>query len=147
MRHNVEEELSQTARELKLLRMEHRELADLRELVFNQENDVSGNLPAEISYPYLTQKRTVIFGGHENFLKFIRPKFPDIKFVDTINYGFDPAIVKNADVVWVQTNCIAHAQYGNIVKITRRYGIQLRYFVYASVEKCAEQVVREDQKR
>ena len=147
MRHNVEEELSKTARELKLLRMEHRELADLRELVFNQENEVYENLSAEISYPYQTQKRTVIFGGHETFLKFIRPKFPDIKFVDTINYGFDPAIVKNADVVWVQTNCIAHAQYGNIVKITRKYGIQLRYFVYSSVEKCAEQIVKEDQKR
>lgn len=143
---DADAERAKTERELKTLRMEHRELADLRELVFNRENKVHEAPAKEISYPYETRKRTVVFGGHDTFLKAIRPLLPTVKFVDTQIYSFNPEIVRNADVVWIQNNCISHSQYGNIVKITRQYGIQLRYFAYASAEKCAEQLVTEDQK-
>ena len=100
----------------------------------------------KISYPYSTKKRTVVFGGHDSFLRAIKPMLPEVKFVDTDQYGFAPEIVRNADVVWVQTNCISHSQYNNITRLTRQYGIQLRYFGYASAEKCAEQLVTEDEK-
>lgn len=137
--------------ELKALRMEHRELADLRELVFNsemteEERARREKVKEEMTYPYETRKRTVIFGGHETWLKAIRPMLPGVKFVDLGNYAFNPDIVRNADVVWVQNNCISHTQYGNIVKMTRQLGIQLRYFAFGSAEKCAEQLVVEDRK-
>ena len=137
--------------ELKALRREHRELADLRELVFNRE--LAPEIQArrektekQYEYPYITKKRTVIFGGHEGFLKTIKPMLPEAKFVDTENYGFNPEIVRNADVIWVQTNCISHSQYNNITRIARQHGIQIRYFAYASAEKCAEQLVEWDRK-
>ena len=137
--------------ELKTLRMEHRELSDLRELVFNsalpeEERDRRERVREEIAYPYQTRKRTVIFGGSEAWLKAIRPMFPGVRFVDPDNYVFNPDIVRNADVVWIQNNCISHTQFGKIVGITRRLGIQLRYFCFAGAEKCAEQLVTEDQK-
>ena len=136
-------------RELKTLRLEHRELADLRTLVFNQQSTDPTRLEKttqQISYPYSTKKRTVVFGGHDSFLRAFKPLLPDVKFVDTEQYGFAPEIVRNADVVWVQTNCISHSQYNNITRVVRQYGIQLRYFGYASAEKCAEQLVMEDRK-
>lgn len=137
--------------ELKALRMEHRELADLRELVFNRELEPDVLARREktekrYEYPYITRKRTVVFGGHESFLNAIKPMLPEARFVDPDNYGFNPEIVRNADVVWVQTNCISHSQYNNITRIARRHGIQLRYFAYASAEKCAEQLVEWDRK-
>ena len=137
--------------ELKPLRMEHRELADLRELVFNRELAPDAQVRREkvekkYSYPYATKKRTVIFGGHDTFLKAIRPMLPEVRFVDPENYSFNPEIVRNADVVWVQTNCISHSQYNNITRVARQHGIQLRYFAYASAEKCAEQLVAWDRK-
>lgn len=146
MRHSAEDEISKVSNELKTLRMEHRELADLRELVFNRENEVREEASGEISFPYEPKKRTVIFGGHDTFLKALRQMLTTVKYVETEKYGFDPSIVRNADVVWIQTNCISHSQYGNILKLTRQHSIQLRYFAYASAEKCAEQVVEEDQK-
>lgn len=145
-RRDMDTERAKTEHELITLRMEHRELADLRELVFNQENEVREKATREIKYPYETRKRTVVFGGHDTFLKAFRPMLPTVKYVDTAIYSFSPEIVRNADVVWIQNNCISHSQYGNIVRLTRQYGIQLRYFAYASAEKCAEQLVIEDQK-
>ncbi len=128
-------------RELRVLRMEHRELADLRTLVFNQElnqperPEKNGK---QYSYPYETRKRTVIFGGHDSFLKAIKPMLPTVRFVDAGNQTFDPDIVRNADVVWVQNNCIGHSQYWNIARNCRQAGVQMRYFGFASAEKCAE---------
>lgn len=133
------------------MRMEHRELADLREVVFNRELPTDAltrreKTKKQYEYPYVTKKRTVIFGGHESFLHAMKPMLPEAKFVDTDNYGFNPEIVRNADVVWIQTNCISHSQYNNITRVARLHGIQLRYFAYASAEKCAEQLVDWDMK-
>ncbi len=136
-------------RELKTLRHEHRELADLRELVFNQQSADQDRLEKpekNYSYPYKTKKRTVIFGGHDSFLRAIRPMLPEVKFVDVDHYGFDPQIIRNAETVWVQTNCMSHSQYGNITRLTRQYDVQLRYFGFASAEKCAEQLIDWDLK-
>ena len=87
----------------------------------------------------------VVFGGHRTFLKELRKRMPELKYVNISNYGFNVDIVRNADVVWVQTNCISHTQYSRILKAVRTHNIQLRYFSCASARKCAEQIVREDQ--
>ena len=126
--------------------MEHCELVDLQELVINRDTDVKEVPEQIISFPYYTKKRTVIFGGHDTFLKEIRKRLPEVKYVNISNYGFNVDIVRNADVVWVQTNCISHTQYARILKAVRTYGIQLRYFSCASARKCAEQIVEEDRK-
>ena len=147
-----QEQLNEKTRyehELKSLRREHRELADLREIVFNQNADSDAQARREIleksySYPYSTRKRTVIFGGHDSWLKVIKPMLPDVKFVDADQYAFNQDLIRNADVVWIQTNCMAHAQFSNIIGKVRLYGVQLRYFGYSSAEKCAEQLVTED---
>lgn len=55
-------------------------------------------------------------------------------------------IIRNADVVWIQNNCISHPQYWSIVKNCKLAGVQMRYFAFASAEKCAEQLVDWDQK-
>ena len=134
-------------KELKTLRQEHRELADLREIVFNKErSEPEEKTGSQITFPYELKKRTIIFGGHDSFLKTLKKLIPDAKYVDPGNYTFSPEIIRNADVVWVQNNCISHTQYGRVLDITRRYGIQLRYFTYASAEKSAEQIAEADRK-
>ena len=35
--------------------------------------------------------------------------------MDTENVSFSPEIIRHADVVWIQNNCISHSQYWNIV--------------------------------
>lgn len=143
---SADAERAKYERELKTLRMEHRELADLRTLVFNQENEVREKPVENYSYPYETRKRTVVFGGHDTFLKAIKPMLPTVKYVDSSNLSFNPEIIRNADVVWIQNNCMSHSQFWSVVKHSKVSGVQLRYFGFASAEKCAEQLVTEDQK-
>ena len=149
-RQEAAREQAESERELKKLRMEHRELADLRQLVFNIQTlaDDGDGVKTEniVAYPYETQRRTVVFGGHDSFLKVIKPLLPTVRFVDTENVSFNPEIIRHADVVWIQNNCISHPQYWNIVKYCKLAGVQLRYFAFASAEKCAEQLATEDQK-
>ena len=68
----------------------------------------------------------------------IEPKMVDI--------AFNPEIIRNEDVVWIQNNCISHPQYWAIVRNCKQAGVQMRYFGFASAEKCAEQLVTEDLK-
>ena len=147
-KHRTEQEKAE--KEIRALRMEHRELADLRELVFNQSRDgknISRKTGPEIEFPYTPKLRTVVFGGHDSFLREIRQKLPDITYVSTRLYNFDPNIIRNADVVWIQNNAISHPQYWRVIRISKIYGVQIRYFAYASAEKCAVQLVTEDSKR
>ena len=131
--------------ELKALRREHRELSDLRTILFNQENETEEQQKdSGISFPYTTAKRTVVFGGHESFLKVIRPMLPEVRFVDPSNLSFDGLLLRNTEVIWIQNNCISHSQYWRAINYARQHGIQVRYFAYASAEKCAEQLAVED---
>lgn len=145
-RRTAGEKLSAAESELRSLRMEHRELEDLRELLFNQENHVREVVDEKITFPAEVRKRTVVFGGHDSFLREIKQKLPNVRFVDVDKIAFSPELIRNAEVVWIQNNCIGHSQFNNIARQARQYGVQMRYFAWASAEKCAEQVVKEDAK-
>ena len=145
--------LSRENRELKdqLEKMEagagelRQELADLREVVFHQQGEVEEEKAEEskISFPYHTSRRLVAFGGHDSWLREIKFKLPDVRFMsDDIS---SPEIIKRADVVWIQTNCIGHKSYNIIIDLARKYSRKVRYFAYASATKCAEQVVEEEE--
>ena len=74
-------------------------------------------------------------------MKAIKPMLPNVRFIDSSYMTFSPELVRNSDIVWVQTNCISHPMFWNVVKYAKQYakqyGVQLRYFLYASAEKCA----------
>ena len=151
LRHETDDQILKYERELKALRMEHRELSDLREIFFKSNMSSTDKLSlekteCEYTYPYKPRKRTIIFGGHESWLKALRPLIPEVKFVDIQKYAFNPEIIKNAEVVWIQNNCISHAQYYRIVRICRIASVQLRYFAYEGAMKCAEQLIEWDSK-
>ena len=123
------------------------ELADLRELVFNQQNgEYEKDTPdTTIAFPYETRHRIVVFGGHDSWLRKIRQKLPAVRFVDR-EASPNADLIRNADVIWIQANSLAHKHYYKIIDIVRKYNKPIRYFAYASATKCAEQVVAEDRK-
>lgn len=68
-------------------RLNTRELADLRKVVFNREEaedttvDTTEVIDSKV-YPYTIQKSTVVFGGHETWIKALKPLLKgDIKFI------------------------------------------------------------------
>lgn len=124
---------------------ERQELIDLRELVFYQ---TSGQEPEPeaaqgIQFPYQVRQRTVVFGGSDNWLKAIRPLLPGVNFVrrDT---SPNADMIRRADVVWVQTNYIAHSYYYKVAEIARNSDVPIRYFTCTNAVRCAERLAAAD---
>ncbi len=124
---------------------EAQELNDLRELVFNrstvQSEHRAPNVP--ISFPYVTNRRVIVFGGHDSWSKEMKPKFPDVRFIDRDMLP-NPDLIRKADMVWIQPNALSHAHYYKIIDEARKYNIRVRYFSYASPMKCAVQIIQDD---
>ncbi len=120
-------------------------MADLREYVFNQTREDAEKTERTIEYPYLTKHKIVVVGGHETFLKAIIPKLPNVRFIHRDELE-DASVIRNADVVWFQTNSVPHKQFYRVIDTARKHHIPVRYLAYASAEKCAEQIVTEDER-
>lgn len=125
------------------IELQEKELSDLREAVYLLENDKSGEVPADesIRYPYATPGKIVSFGGHDTWLKEMRRKLPNVIFVGPDSLP-NIDLIRNADAVWLQINCLSHSDFFRIIKIVRQNGIPLRYFSFAGSEKCAEQLIK-----
>ena len=153
--HNAEKTATEAKKQLEhqktVFEAEHRELADLREIIFNKDEFESFDNAADESvddskYPYTIQKSTVVFGGHETWLKSMKPLFKgDIKFIAK-EMKIDVSLVRYADVIWVQSNAIPHRSYYSIVNTARKLGKPIRYFTNASAVKCAEKIVENDKR-
>ena len=151
--HDAEKTSREARQELLSVRshaeLDRRELADLRELVFNLDHEAGKEETAETAdaaqFPYEVQKETVVFGGHDSWLKVIRPMLTGrIRFVDR-DLVFDVNVVRNADVIWIQPNAISHSQFYRIADVARQYDKPVRYFTNASAAKSAVQLMKADQ--
>jgi len=67
----------------------------------------------------------------------------NIRFIDK-DLNFDVNVIRNADLVWVQTNAISHPQYYKITDAARQCKKPVRYFTHASATKGALQIVNAD---
>lgn len=125
--------------------LERQELTDLRELVFHLQEDVYEDEVEEtsIKFPYYNHQRIVVFGGHDSWAREIKPRLPDVRFIDRDMIP-NAEMIRRADIVWIQANAISHAYYYKILDETRKYNIPVRYFSYASALKCAEQLAEQD---
>ncbi|MGN1137498.1 MAG: hypothetical protein ACI4SF_14920, partial [Oscillospiraceae bacterium] len=77
------------------------------------------------------------------WLKAIKPMLPNVKFIDPYTKP-DANLIRHADVVWMQTNAMPHSFYGKIMEIVRQRKIPVKYFAYASADKCAKQLAEDD---
>lgn len=121
-----------------------KELAELRSVLFrlNQEQETDKpDEPSNIEFPYTVAHNTVVFGGHDTWLNKIRPMLPNVRFY--INIPSDD-LIRNADVIWIQPNAIAHRKFYKIIDIVRANDIPIKYCAYALSYKCAVDVVEFD---
>lgn len=152
-RHKHSSELRRMEKELERAQQEHRELADLRELVFNgfldDQTDVAD--PAEkqdggegFKFPYETKKRVVALGGNDSFQKALKEHLPNVRAIAHSSLSVSPDIVRNADVVWIQWRGFRHSRFWQVSNIARQYGIQVRFFIFSNARKCALRVAEDD---
>ena len=124
---------------------QRQELSDLRELIYQQANEHSDEYEQakdeEIEFPYETAKRIAVFGGHDSWLKVIRPMLPRVTFIPRGQLPNED-LIRSQDAVWIQANAIAHKDFYKIVNVTRANHIPVYYFGFASAKKCAMQIVK-----
>lgn len=127
------------------IKADRQELAALREIVFTQENVDASDDSVSVALPHEVTKRLVVYGGHETWRKAMNEYLSgDIRYMDKDQAIIDRTVIRNADVVWIQSNAISHRQYYAIIDEVRKIGVPVRYFLYASARKCAEQVVLDE---
>ena len=125
---------------------ERQELISLRELIYRQANENGiEDVPDQggIELPYTSQRRIVVFSGHDTWLKAIRPMLPNVTFVPK-EKNPNANMIRAAETVWIQPNALSHANYYKIINIVRQNQIPVYYFGYASAQKCALQLAKFD---
>lgn len=123
---------------LNLLRTE---LHDLRTIAFQQQNSIEETrVDAQIFFPQLVTKPIISFGGHVSRLNRIRTLLANVRFISPDTQPNED-LLRNANEVWIQPNCLSHADFYKIINVVRSQHIPVRYFSYSSAEKCAEQLV------
>lgn len=123
---------------------DRRELAALREMLFLRENADSAGGAVSFSLPCEVKRRLVVYGGHETWRKAMKGYLTgDIRYMDKEQAIIDRSVIRNADMVWIQSNALSHRQYYAVIDEVRKTGVPVKYFLHASARKCAEQVVRE----
>lgn len=86
------------------------------------------------------KKKICIFGGHDTWVKALRGKITNAKFIRCGDlHSLD--VIRNADEIWIQTNAISHSLYGKVLDAARLNNKEVRYFNYAGVGKCTEQIM------
>ena len=121
---------------------QRKELADLREKIFllTHEDITEESNNTVVEYPYKVPFKIVSFGGHASWINEMKKKLPNVEFVPPdVLPNID--LIRGADEVWIQTNCISHRDYYRIINTLKNNDKQIRYFVYNGVGKCAEQIV------
>lgn len=125
---------------------ERMELSQLREVLYRLKSseEQPEQLPdTTIELPWQVTRRVLIFGGHETWLKAIRPLLPGARFFEPDSLP-DLGVLKSADAVWIQSNALSHKFFYRVIHSARKENIPVRYFGYASARKCAEQLVMDE---
>ena len=122
--------------------IQSKELSDLRELVYllNSDDVQEEHTDHTIKYPFKTEQKIISFGGHVSWINELKKKFPDVVFISP-EMQPNTELIRNADTVWIQTNCIGHSDFYLIINTAKNAGIPIRYYSYSSADKCAEQLV------
>ena len=133
------ERLSQYEQELK---ESNTELAELRSMI-HPASETQEKERLKVQFPYSAKSRAVIVGGHETWAKAIKPLLKNVRFID-LHEQPNASLIANAEVVWIQSNAIAHKHYYKVMDIARKNNIKVCYFQFASAEKCAEQFAMDE---
>ena len=116
------------------------ELAELRETIYNIQNSTDLELEVqndEPHFPYRSKRRIIIVGGHERWISAMKQYIPNALYINPSSLNFDVSLIKNADVLWLQTKAMPHSLYYKVIDKVRSSKITIKYFTFPSAKKCA----------
>lgn len=107
--------LSKLERELEQSKTNNKELFELRNYIFNNQEDETNIIEENINLKYLEGKKVVCFGGNKSWISSMSKEFDDWTFVPADIMNFDATILKDADIVFIKATHISHAMYYKVI--------------------------------
>lgn len=93
----------------------NKELFELRNYIFNNQEEYIDDFNKEIDIEYLKDKKIVCFGGNKAWITNMIKEFDNWTFVSAETINFDASILKDADIVFIKATHIGHAMYYKIM--------------------------------
>ncbi len=125
-----------------------RELAELRELIFINQNENTEDNEDTITdsdmFPYEVKNNTVVFSGHDKWINVMKKLVTGkIRFIN-INNTFDKALLKNTKTIWMHTYTMNHSSYYRIINASKNLPTDVHILLYQGTSGCALQVAEYD---
>ena len=90
-----------------------------------KEIRVSNDTPTINLHDIAIQEKLCFVGGSDAWRKKIKTSFPKIHVINTIN--FDESIIRNSEILVVNTNFVSHSEAGKATDIANRNGVKIIY--------------------
>lgn len=89
-------------------------------------------------FPVYMQQNIVLFGGRDRYCQDIAELLPDIRIVQPKQALSNAAPLRQADMIFVQTNFLSHSKYYFVRDLAKAHNIPLRHIPTASPKLSAE---------
>ncbi len=142
----LQRELEQARSDIKRFEDERAELIALREHVYRSTEE---DIPAteedlSVMENAIRQKRIVIIGGHDNWTKKLKNRFPDwVFFSPTVSGTWNDKILLGADYSFFFTDTISHSTYNKFLNVIRERKLPFGYIAEINLEKNIRQIYKE----
>lgn len=153
---NLKHQYMQTKKELseKIMLVEefnsdHEELVALRNTVYeltkeNQQEETDENTPAAEMRKVISDKRIIIIGGNDNWIKKLKNEFPKWKYISAnVSGAIEGSVVLNADMVYIFTDTLGHSSYYKFIKLIRDNNVSFRYIHGVNIEGNIRQIYKD----
>ena len=122
------------------------ELIRLREYVYSitEEDIVTDTVSIQEMEKSLKKKRIIIVGGHDNWVGYLKEKFPDWTYVKpSVSGTFSEKPAVNAEYLFFFTDTISHGSFNKYMNLVRRYAIPYSYLHGTNIERTISSIYRE----
>lgn len=119
----------------------HEELQVLREYMYHLTEDDFAVETSEDIIPFISAKKVVIIGGDSNWVKKLRNKYENWRFIKpNASSNISTAAISGADYVYFFTDCMKHGVYYRFMAFIRENRIPFGYIHQVNIEKNEKQV-------
>ena len=120
-----------------------KELAQLREYMFNLQHE-ENVVEEELNLPINLKKRTLVFGGHDNWVGRLKEALRgDIKYYPP-KYSKSNELIANADIVYIQIKYISHTTYYWVIEYCKKFGVPFVCLNSSSSNICIKTIADND---
>ena len=122
------------------------ELNELREYLFNINNNYVPSYSKETLDYYIARNNIIIIGGTKDWRRKFREKYPELRTLNGFNGTFDTSILANYDYVFFYTGYMDHATYYRAINFIRSHDIKFGYIGKTNMELVEDELIDELQK-